>query len=136
MFKNSKPRGFIALMSALIIATVLLLIATGGSLSGFYGRMDSLDFEAKERSAWLARACVEHTLQALAHDPSYTALATTSLTEADSCYTGLIKRDGTPPNELYSFKTRATVMSAYTIYTVSVRGSDLSVQSFTELPTF
>ena len=64
-------KGFIALMSAVIISIILLLIATNLSLTSFYGRSNILDSELKERSSALAEACADTALLKLANDPSY-----------------------------------------------------------------
>lgn len=65
-------RGFIALMSAVIISIILLLIATNLSLTSFYGRSNILDFELKERSYALAEACADTAILKLVNDPGYT----------------------------------------------------------------
>lgn len=130
------PRGFIALMSVLIICAVLLLIATGGSFAGFYGRQNSMAFEFKERSQALASACVSQTLLALANDSTYSGSATTTISGTNACYTGTVAKTGAAPNDTYSFRTRAYVGSAYTSFAVVANVSDLAVQSLTELPTF
>lgn len=132
--RNTQPRGFIALLSALIISTVLLLIATGGSLSGFYTRMNSLGNEYKERSFALAEACVQHTLLALLYDPLYAGDATTTLSGSEACYTGSISKTGTAPQDTYTFKTRAYLGNSYTILSVVAKTSDVSLQSETEVP--
>ena|SRR3989338_10087446 len=64
-------KGFIALMSAIIISVVLLLMITNLSLTGFYGRFNVLDSELKERSSALAEACVDTALLRIANDPTY-----------------------------------------------------------------
>ena len=70
---KSPQQGFIALMSAIIIATILLLVATTGGLTGIFARGDALDAELKARSVAAADACVDQALLALANDPGYTA---------------------------------------------------------------
>ena len=68
-------KGFIALMSAVIISVILLLIATNLSLTSFYGRSNILDFELKERSSALAEACADTAILKLANDLGYIPVA-------------------------------------------------------------
>ena len=131
-----KPKGFIALMSAILISAVLLLIATGGSLSGFYSRTTSLNSEYKERTYALADACVSQTLLALSQNPLYAGTATTTVSGTGVCFTGTITKSGKAPDDLYTFKTRSYLGNSYTSFLVVAKVVDLSVQSQTELATY
>ncbi|MES2007153.1 MAG: hypothetical protein V4436_03520 [Patescibacteria group bacterium] len=64
-------RGFIALMSSLIISTILLVVVVAGSVSGFTTRFNMLDAEAKQQSAALADGCVDLLLFQLGEDSGY-----------------------------------------------------------------
>lgn len=134
--QHVQPQGFIALMSAIIISAILLLIATGGSLSGFYTRITSLNGEYKERTYALAEACVAETLLSLSQSPSYAGNATTSVSNTGTCYTGVIAKSGTAPNDIYTFRTRSYLMNVYTNLLVVAKVSDLSIQSQTEIASF
>jgi hypothetical protein len=128
-----KPqRGFIALMSALIISAVLLLMATSGSFAGYYSRTNSLNSEFKARSAALADACANQTLLALANDSTYTGNATTTVSGSDVCWTGPITKSGGH----FSFKTRGYVGKAYTALYVVANTADLSIVSWSEQSGF
>lgn len=59
-------RGFIALISTIIISTILLVVVVAGSMTGFTTRFNMLDAESKQRSAALADACVDVLLFRLA----------------------------------------------------------------------
>lgn len=131
-----QPKGFIALMSALVISAVLLLIITGGSLSGFYTRMDALNGEYKERSYALAQACVSETLLALANDPAYAGGATTTVSGSGQCYTGPIAKSGSLPSDTYTFRTRSYVSGAYSSIDVTASVGDLSITKQAEVPTY
>ncbi|MDE2399791.1 MAG: hypothetical protein KGL67_02160 [Patescibacteria group bacterium] len=67
--KNNK--GFVALMSAIIISVVLLLITTNLSLTGFYDRSNILDSELKDRSSALAEACVDTAILNMVQGTTY-----------------------------------------------------------------
>ena len=135
---HKRQKGFIALTSALIISSVMLLIATGGSLAGFYTRMTALNDEYKERSSALAESCVNHTLITLAGTPTYTGVATTTVSgiQNGQCFTGAVSKSGVAPNDTYQFKTRAIYGNAYTLISVVAKTSDLSITSYTEIPMF
>lgn len=126
------PRGFIALISVLIISVVLLLITTSGSLAGFYTRMNALMFENKERSRALAEACIDRTLLALVVDQSYIGGATTTVSGGDTCYTGTITVSGSAPNITHAFRTRAFVNETQTILSVQARSPLMNVTSYKE----
>ena len=138
MHTRPKPKGFIALMSALIMSSVMLLIATGGSLAGFYTRVTSLESEYKERSFFLADTCAQQTLLALAGNPSFAGSATTTVsgTVDGACYTGPVTKQGVAPNETYQFRTRSYYMNAYSSASVVARASDLSITTYTEVPMY
>lgn len=71
MILLNKKRGFIALVSVIIISFVLLITAVTLSLTGFFVRFNIFDSENKERSNALADACIESARLALAADTSY-----------------------------------------------------------------
>lgn len=121
-------------MSAIIISAVLLIIVTGGSLSGFFSRVNSLNGELKEKSAALADACASQALLELANDPSYDGNATTTLSSGDLCRIGPVSTLSGPAR--YRFRTRAYVEHAYTALEVTASQSDLEVTTYEEIPQF
>lgn len=126
-------RGFIALTSAIIIAAILLLVATTGGLTGIFARGDALDAELKARSVATADACVDQALLELASDPSYAGRAGYTLNALDTCWIGQV----TTASSLYSFKVQATSSNAaVTNLSVSAKTSDLSVTSWQEIAKF
>ncbi len=138
MTMRMQPRGFIALISALVISSVMLLIATSGSLAGFYTRSTSLSSEYKERSFFLADTCVNQTLLTLASTPTYVGSATTSVsgTINGACYTGPVTKSGVAPNDTYQFRVRSYYMDTYSSVAVTAKVSDLSITTYTEVPMY
>jgi len=59
-------RGFIALISAVIISAVLLALMTTAGLAGFWARFDALGSEEKAIARGLADSCINVALLALA----------------------------------------------------------------------
>ncbi len=67
----SKPRGFIALISSIIISLVLLTLVTTADLSGFHVRSDVLATEYQEVAISIARSCADVALLKLSEEYTY-----------------------------------------------------------------
>lgn len=65
---ENDERGFIALISVVIIVLILLGTTAALATSGFLNRFNILEGEAKETSAGLALACVEAAKISIARD--------------------------------------------------------------------
>ena len=74
-YKLENKKGFVALMSAIIISVILLLLVTNLSLTGFYSRLNILDSELKDRSSALAEACADMAILKLVNDINYVLVA-------------------------------------------------------------
>lgn len=85
-----KQRGFIALISAILIASVLFVVVASSSLLGFYTRRTIADGELKARSRAAADACVDVALIALTKDLAYPGQEVRALNSLDSCFVGSI----------------------------------------------
>jgi hypothetical protein len=71
----SSERGFIALMSVIIISAILLVLMIGVSTASFWARFDSLGNEERQIARGLAQSCINVALLALAtsSDPTHYA---------------------------------------------------------------
>ncbi len=85
-----KPRGFIALMSAILIASVLFVVVASSSLLGFYTRRIIADGELKARSRAAADACGDIAFIALTKDLAYPGQEVHALNALDSCFVGSV----------------------------------------------
>lgn len=65
-------RGFVALMSVVIIGAILLVFVVTLGVTSFFARRDALTYENKAVSRALAEGCVNAALVRAAADPSYT----------------------------------------------------------------
>src|SRR3989344_3901057 len=126
-------RGFVALMSVIIIGATLLVVVIGASLTGFYSRYNFLDFELKERSASAAEACANQALLELANDATYAGGTTLSLNSLDTCRVGPVAL--VDPGQK-SIRIQATSSDAVTDLFVVVNTSDLSIASWREVPNY
>jgi len=71
MTREHHGRGFIALISVIIISAILLTLVFTLGLSSFFNRFDALDAENKRVSLGLAEACVNVAMLKVAQDGSY-----------------------------------------------------------------
>ena len=67
-------RGFVALMSVILICAVLLMAVFTLYVSSFFARFDALDGEHKRESLELAEACVNAAALRVAQDSNYAPL--------------------------------------------------------------
>lgn len=102
-------RGYIAFTSAVVISASLLLLATAGSVRGWYMRSNVLDREFKLHSEALADACVEHTLLRLVKDPLFIGPTTTTF-EGGVCTVDAVVTAGLQKQ----FTVRVTYQTAHT----------------------
>src|SRR5665647_220935 len=63
--------GFIALMSTVILAAVLMVIVITASFSGFFARFDALASENKRISLGLSESCTNIALLKIAQNYNY-----------------------------------------------------------------
>ena len=132
MNNQISQRGFIALMSIIIISVVLILGIVSSGLIGYYSRFNTLDSELKERSVAAADGCVDRALLQLAQDPNYTG-GVMSLNSIDQCRIGKVSTIGSNTQ----FYVQATSSNtAVTNLQIVVASSDLSVISWEEIPNY
>lgn len=108
---HAQNRGFIALMSAIIISAILLVVVVAGSLNGFTTRFTLLDAESKQRSEAALDACVDTILARLANDSNYAGPEPLMSVGSDTCeIEGAVNPGGNPR----TFKVQAIASRAYT----------------------
>ncbi len=83
MKRQEHERGFIALMSVMVISAVLLVLLFTLGASSFLNRFDVLDSQNKRVSLALAEACVNMAMINIAQDSDYGI--TPSLPSAGEC---------------------------------------------------
>jgi hypothetical protein len=118
-----QPRGFIALISAIIISAVLLVLVLTGSLTGWYSRFNILDAESKDRSSALADACVDTLLLQLTNGESVGGTVSVGTDECE------VLTSSSP------YKVQAVYNDSYTNLIVAVDPSTLLLTSWQEVPT-
>ncbi len=128
---RQKNKGFIALMSSIIISAVLILIVINMSMTGFYTRSNILDSEIKEMSLALADSCIDIALLGFAQNASYSGNVNTIVGE-NTCFIGPITTSGSQK----IFKIKAVVSDFHTNLKIIMDGTNFSIISVEETPTF
>ncbi len=121
--------GYVAFTSVVVISAALLLLATAGSVRGWYVRSNVLDREFKLRSEALAYGCVEQTLLYLAKDPLFVGPATSTF-KGGVCVVGAIEATILQKE----FTVYATYQTAHTNIHIVVDDA-LEVTSWEEIST-
>ena len=131
---GSSQKGFIALMSAIIISAVLMIIVFSLSLSGFITRFSILNSEFKKRSFSLAEACANTALLKKIQDVSYAGNEMITI-NGNSCSILPITTSGSQ----YIIESKASVPStkgAVTNIKLIVNSGSFTVANWQECPTF
>jgi len=68
---NPSQKGYIALISAIIISFILIAVVFVANTSGYFSRFDSQNGEYKRIALGLAESCANTALLKVAYDPSY-----------------------------------------------------------------
>ncbi len=123
MKQRNIQKGFIALISSIVMSAILLLITTTLSLSSFFTRFAILESEYKERSSALAEACVDSALVKIAIDNTYSPSNEIVRVGSDSC---LIKRVTTVGTQK-TIVTQGNYQESYTNLSVTIQTSNLQV---------
>jgi len=131
----SEQKGFVALISAILIAVALLTLVTAAGFSGFFVRFSILGSEVKEESIFLAESCVQTAILKLAQNKNYAGGETISVGDR-SCDIVSITQLGSPWPQTVT--AQASSSDAYTNLQVEVDevAGDIVVDSWEECPNF
>lgn len=137
-------KGFIALMSVIIIGAVMTVMMFTLGTSGFFARFDTLGAENKAASQALAEGCIAAATLKLAQDAAYQPVADGEcVTLGDSC-------GGADPQKVckicqviiggseLTIRARALYNGSYTNLAVTgaLGKNDFSVSDWSEVPTY
>ncbi|OGM97065.1 MAG: hypothetical protein A3B86_02945 [Candidatus Yanofskybacteria bacterium RIFCSPHIGHO2_02_FULL_38_22b] len=112
---NKRESGYITLISAIIIAGVLMVATFSLSYDGFTARFNLLDRNNKEKSLQLAEGCANIAVQRLLEDVNYFGNETISI-GSEEC--SILDID--PIDDTRTIRTSSVVGSAYTNIEVGV----------------
>jgi len=129
-YSKNKQKGFIALMSAIIISLTLLTLGASLSLSGFYLRANILSSEFKEKSAALSEACVETARLKIIRDGNYSGNETIFVGN-DSCHIRSVSGGSEK-----TIETQANYRNAHTNLRVVINPTNFSIISWEEVAKY
>ena len=127
----SRDRGFIALISILVISAVLLVLLFTLETASFFTRFEALEAENKRESLSLAEACVNVArLQFARRDYTQKSVQVDVSDTAKVCKICEITASG-------SIKTRAVYKGTYTNLVIVIDpNSPQSLRLWNEVPTY
>jgi len=132
-FKNSKTvdssceGGYIALMSALIIAAILLVISVSLGMGGFFTRFDGLSGEYKLTSEELAQSCLEKAKILFALNP-YANIVGSLKIGSNNCNIVSVA-ENIPQNGQTTIQTSATIHNSTTNIKTVINSENFSLVS-------
>ncbi|MEK7664229.1 MAG: hypothetical protein AAB340_02200 [Patescibacteria group bacterium] len=130
--QKKKKKGYIALISAIVISFLLIVITVSLGFGSFFGRFDILDSESKEKSTALAEACVSQAILEASGDTFYSRLTDFTIPiSGNKC-----KRSSEQIGNEIIIKAQAEFNKSYTNLKVIIDNSDFSVVSWKECPNF
>lgn len=113
-------RGFVALLSVIIVSIVLLGLALSGSSIAFFARFDEMDRESYVQAQALARSCADQALLQLAENYNYAAANQTVSFGADTCVIDSIDAlDSGAAQKEVEIQTHAKSLDSYAAFTVT-----------------
>ena len=130
---GNKQDGFVALISAIVISSLLIIIAASLGYTGFFSRFNILDGEYKETSLGLAESCAEIARVEIANNSTF------NVPSGGKSYT--VDSDGNTCKILsvvgtYTVQSQAIYQKSYSTIeaTYNRTSSDVTVTSWKEIP--
>ncbi len=141
---SERERGFVALMSIMILSAIVLVMIFTLGASVFFSRFSALEGEYKRTSLALAEACATTAMLKVAQSSTYTpAVGGECVSVSDSCGVSGATKTCTIcsvalSSGTYTVRTRAVFKGSYT--TLEVKGSmaatNFVVTQWTEIPVY
>ncbi|MEK7063836.1 MAG: hypothetical protein AAB955_04080 [Patescibacteria group bacterium] len=119
MHATNQPRGFIALISTIVVSFVLILAVVTLGMRGIAGRLYLLDIEHKNTSYALAESCITVGIIKIANDPDYTGTNITVPVGTETC-TLVAVTPNTPSASRATISARGAKSGATTHLTVVI----------------
>jgi len=139
MFRFNNPsstnRGFIALLSTVIISVLLLAAVISLGTRGVMGRYLLLDLENKKKSEGLASACVQSAIIGIAVDPTHEDANNTVAVGKSECLIVSVLAN-TPSAGKTTIETQGIVSGATTNLRVVVDSATADIESLKEVGAF
>lgn len=134
MYAHKTNRGFIALISAIVVSFVLLITVVTLGMRGITGRLYLLEIENKRSSQALAESCVSVATVKVFSDPLYVATNVPVQVGTNSC-TILSVAPNTPVSGQSTVRVSGIYKKATTYLTVVIQTSNGALISQAEKAT-
>ncbi|HYF04813.1 MAG TPA: hypothetical protein VEA59_01430 [Patescibacteria group bacterium] len=133
-----KQEGYIALVSVIVLMSVLLIITLALSQVSFFARFNVISRENKKISRYLAEACADEALLYVANNPSYSVASGGQTITLDAIAGTGCKVCSVGTGSTRVILTRAKHKDSYTNLqvTASLTNSSISITSWLENPTY
>ena len=122
--------GFIALIATIVIASLLVAVAFRLSMTNFFARLSLLENEYKERSNALAEACADTALLKRATNSGYIGNETIPVGSSACSIFPIVLVGGN-----ITIQTKGIFQHAVTNINIVANNTNLSIVSWTEIPT-
>jgi hypothetical protein len=141
LYNLKNQRGYIALMSAIVISGILIMLTFILSLTTMFARFNILDAEYKKKSLGLAEACADMALLKLAGNIDYVLAAadhslSVSADPLDICDIVDIQ-PSIPRIGMITVKVRGVYQNSHSNIEIKAdSGNNLSINSWKEMANF
>ncbi len=139
---HTQPRGFVALISAVIISTVLLGLSVAIGSNTFFARFDALNREYKRLSLGFAESCVTTALGRIGSDYNYSVgsavlvpLGTLYGKPAECTITSVSSGAVVNGKKTFTIATKASFNGAFSLINAQAIAQDPSQAPVTPPPT-
>ncbi|MBI5732537.1 hypothetical protein HY967_01075 [Candidatus Jorgensenbacteria bacterium] len=129
--RHFQKKGYIALITAIILTAIVLAVAVSLSSTTFLARFDSVGVELKDMSRFIAKGCLEYARFNLASSSGWAGNVTTTI-NGYSCYVYAPQGVGTTT----VIQSTATINNRTTNLKMTVATSTLKVIFLEELSSF
>lgn len=92
---RSKQKGFVALMTALIVSVSLLILVLAVGFESYYTRFSIFESDLKEKSIYLAEACVQEAILELSKDSGFSGGGSAKNLASGQCIIDAVTVSGT-----------------------------------------
>ncbi len=131
ILQQNKRKGFVALITAIVLSLVLIVVTVTLNRSSFLTRSAILEAEYKEMSSALAEACADIALLKLAVSSTYTNDEVIDVNENQCLIKPIL--DNSPISGQKTIETRAIYKESVTNLRIVVNASDISVVLWSEV---
>jgi len=126
---GARPRGFVALISVVILSIVLLAAVTGASMTSLAARENALNDAQYAQARESSMACAHAARLMLASDRAYAGMETRTIGKSH-CFIGVVTQDA----GAYRFTTESTEGPSGEALAITLASANLSILRQAEIP--